>query len=181
MANVETTPEIPSVGAVPALVVSETVPAAAAEAKSPTSQAPAAVVETIMTDGTPYRAVGTGENTDPIAVQVAAIRQQQEMYGGFGSPYALNTPAMGLRSQPYPGMGGQTPLIQLPSAPGAIPLTASFYNAPTSLPGPCYYDPYGMLNPAACFSPMPIAAEDPAAQQKSLATPPARKARRWCC
>ncbi|EPT28958.1 hypothetical protein TGME49_231160 [Toxoplasma gondii ME49] len=145
------------------------------EAAAPVAQ------ETVMQAGSPYRVVGTGELSDPTAVQVAAVKQQQAMYTGFGLPYALNSPsAMAVTPGMAPRISHpQTPLYQYPGAPGAIPLTTSFYNGPTSVSGPCYYDPYGMLNPAACFAPVPLSDTDPSAAAKKISK--SSKSRGFCC
>ncbi|CBZ53366.1 hypothetical protein NCLIV_031530 [Neospora caninum Liverpool] len=139
------------------------------------------VQETVMQAGSPYRVVGSGELSDPTAIQVAAIKQQQAMYTGFGAPYALNSPsAMAATPGMVPRMGHPPPLYLYPGAQAAVPLTTSFYNGPSSISGPCYYDPYGMLNPAACFTPMALAPTDPAASAKSLSQKNS-KSRGFCC
>ncbi|KAL8426861.1 hypothetical protein Efla_002469 [Eimeria flavescens] len=104
-----------------------------------------------------------GSPVDPTQAQMAAFANQTAMYGPYGSPYALNMPP--------PPTGG-------PYFSGAPP---QFYPGVESfsLPGPAYYDPYGMINPAACVAPLPTP-ETPDAEPTKH---PRRKSKRWfgCC
>ncbi|KAL8273494.1 hypothetical protein Esti_002560 [Eimeria stiedai] len=79
-----------------------------------------------------------GGPVDPTQAQVAAFANQAAIYGPFGSPYALNMPAPPTGGPYYPGA---PPQFSYPGIEGF------------SLPGPAYFDPYGMINPAACVAP----------------------------
>ncbi|CDI74388.1 hypothetical protein, conserved [Eimeria praecox] len=106
-----------------------------------------------------------GAPVDPTQAQVAAFANQAAMYGPYGSPYALNIPAPPAGGPYYPGLGPHIPYAA----------TEAF-----TLPGPSYYDPYGMLNPAACVAPVPAPENREVEQPKHLR----RKAnKKWfgCC
>ncbi|KAL8430797.1 hypothetical protein ACSSS7_005713 [Eimeria intestinalis] len=105
-----------------------------------------------------------GGPVDPTQAQVAAFANQAAMYGPFGSPYALNMPP--------PPTGG-------PYYPGAPPHFSYPGMESFSLPGPAYFDPYGMINPAACVAPT----AGPEHPEVEAAKHPRRKSKKWfgCC
>ncbi|PHJ19905.1 hypothetical protein CSUI_006260 [Cystoisospora suis] len=173
--------------------------------------------EGIFKEGTPYVSTTTQQPADPTAVQLAAIGQQQALYGPMGLPYNIHMMmnASQRPTAPPPSIyGGAVLSSTSPGGPAAvvggaegsyafgggagdqvegIPICNSFYTgppsaglggvmgpshlAPTPLPGPCYYDPYGMINPAACITPLPLAPDDPKKIKLSAKT----KGRGWCC
>lgn len=120
-----------------------------------------------------YPGFESGGPVDPQQAQLAAIANQQAMYGAYGSPYALNMQQP--QASPYSGM---------PGFPGPQGYNYQMYGQmePITAPGPCYYDPYGMLNPAACVTPAGL-------NQKEDGTPTGpkhykkKKDKKWfgCC
>lgn len=97
-------------------------------------------------------------------MQAQAIANQQMLYGMYGQPYPPT--AAGL-------MGGMPQTMY----GGALPMAASFYAGIPQFPGPCPYDPYGMLNPAACV--IPLAA--PSSNNQSKITKKKKDKKWWCC
>ncbi|CDJ43187.1 hypothetical protein, conserved [Eimeria tenella] len=130
-------------------------------------QYPVSLQQQLAAQGIPhgYPGMVEGGPVDPTQAQVAAFANQTAMYGPYGSPYSLAMAPPPTGGPYFPGMGAQLPFTSLDTF---------------TLPGPAYYDPYGMINPAACVAPVPPPENREVEQPKHLRRKASKK---WfgCC